>query len=107
MPTCHPRPQSGVQIGPKGIVNDETAFHAGCRRPPGSAVGVSLQTGKGNPLHLEDLGMIVMTTEKLVCGKGAACEQTCPVMSMGRICPTVEEFMEELAGMCSEVQPAA
>ena len=45
--------------------------------------------------------------EPLVCGKGAACEQYCPVMSMGRICPTPAEFAEELAELCSEIQPAA
>lgn len=31
-----------------------------------------------------------------VCGTGAQCEQTCPVMKMGRICPPLEQFLEEV-----------
>jgi hypothetical protein len=32
-----------------------------------------------------------------VCGSGAQCENTCPVMSMGRICPDLPTFLEEVA----------
>lgn len=32
-----------------------------------------------------------------ICGSGAACERTCPVMKLGRVCPTVTEFMDEIA----------
>ena len=38
-----------------------------------------------------------------VCGSGDECENTCPVMLMGRICPTPAEFVNELQTMMSEV----
>lgn len=31
-----------------------------------------------------------------ICGSGAQCEQTCPVMRMGRICPDYETFLQEV-----------
>lgn len=34
-----------------------------------------------------------------ICGSGLACEEYCPVMSMGRICPSVTEFLDEVAAM--------
>ena len=37
------------------------------------------------------------TGTAVVCGAGLQCEQTCPVMRMGRICPTLPEFIDELA----------
>ena len=35
-----------------------------------------------------------MTTGE-ICGAGAQCENTCPVMRMGRICPDLPTFLEE------------
>lgn len=37
--------------------------------------------------------------DKIICGTGAQCEQTCPVMRVGRICPPLPEFIDELAGI--------
>ena len=30
-----------------------------------------------------------------ICGTGAACEKDCPVMRIGRACPTVEDVFRE------------
>ena len=35
----------------------------------------------------------------IICGTGAQCEQTCPIMRVGRICPPLPEFIDELAGI--------
>ena len=42
-----------------------------------------------------------------ICGTGEMCENTCPVMEMGRICPPFATFMEELRILMplSEVAP--
>jgi len=34
-----------------------------------------------------------------ICGTGDACENTCPVMSMGRICPDLPTFLEEVRAL--------
>ena len=34
-----------------------------------------------------------------VCGSGAQCENTCPVMSMGRICPDLPTFLVEVRAL--------
>ena len=34
-----------------------------------------------------------------VCGAGEMCERTCPVMKMGRICPDLPTFLDELAAL--------
>lgn len=47
-----------------------------------------------------------MTNNPIVCGKGAACENTCPVMRMGRICPDLPEFLDELAALMAEPNEA-
>jgi hypothetical protein len=31
-----------------------------------------------------------------ICGGGLPCERTCPVMRLGRICPDVPTFLEEV-----------
>jgi hypothetical protein len=31
-----------------------------------------------------------------ICGTGDMCENTCPVMSMGRICPDLPTFLNEV-----------
>jgi len=31
-----------------------------------------------------------------ICGTGQPCERTCPVMRLGRICPDVPTFLEEV-----------
>lgn len=48
--------------------------------------------------HQRTLGGF-MTNTDLVCGAGAACEKTCPVMLMGRICPDVPTFLDEVAAL--------
>lgn len=30
-----------------------------------------------------------------ICGGGAACELVCPIMQSGRVCPSVEVYLEE------------
>lgn len=42
-----------------------------------------------------------------VCGTGQACEDTCPVMRLGRLCPTLPEFLDELAAMSVEAPQLA
>lgn len=42
-----------------------------------------------------------MNTGK-VCGTGAQCEVTCPVMRLGRDCPTLPAFLEEVAALIAE-----
>lgn len=42
-----------------------------------------------------------------VCGVGAACENTCPVMRFGRICPTLPEFIQEVTAMTVEAPQLA
>lgn len=37
-----------------------------------------------------------------ICGSGAACELKCPVMSVGRVCPTADEFFDELERVDSQ-----
>lgn len=37
-----------------------------------------------------------------VCGSGAQCENTCPVMLMGRICPDLPTFLEEVRCLMTE-----
>ena len=37
-----------------------------------------------------------------VCGSGAQCENTCPVMLMGRICPDLPTFLEEVRCLIAE-----
>lgn len=32
----------------------------------------------------------------IICGTGAECEETCPVMRMNRICPPVSEMLIEM-----------
>ncbi|SFR75830.1 hypothetical protein SAMN05428970_1976 [Agromyces sp. CF514] len=44
-----------------------------------------------------------MTDNPIVCGNGAACEKTCPVMRMGRICPEPAELVKEVL---EALQPA-
>ena len=39
----------------------------------------------------------------IICGTGAQCEDTCPVMRMGRVCPDVLDAVEE----CLEPQLVA
>lgn len=39
-----------------------------------------------------------MNTER-ICGTGNQCEETCPVMRLGRVCPTPAEFIDELLAM--------
>ena len=40
-----------------------------------------------------------MTHNGDVCGKGAACEATCPVMLIGRLCPDLPTFLDELTAL--------
>lgn len=40
-----------------------------------------------------------------VCGTGAQCEDTCPVMRLGRLCPTLPEFLDELANLYAATPP--
>jgi hypothetical protein len=47
----------------------------------------------------ENWGDMDTTGTAVVCGAGKPCEQTCPVMRMGRICPDLPEFIDELAGL--------
>lgn len=43
-----------------------------------------------------------------VCGTGEQCERTCPVMKMGRLCPDLPEFLEEVRVLLGDsVVPAA
>lgn len=30
-----------------------------------------------------------------ICGDGAACELVCPIMQAGRVCPSVEIYLDE------------
>lgn len=49
-----------------------------------------------------------MTKNPVVCGNGAACENTCPVMLLGRICPDpVDMVLEVLAAQTDQLSPAA
>ena len=47
-----------------------------------------------------------MHDDEITCGAGLPCERTCPVMSMGRICPTLPEFIDELAALLTPVVEA-
>jgi hypothetical protein len=37
-----------------------------------------------------------MMLDVRICGNGAECENICPVMRAGRICPPVTQLLEEL-----------
>lgn len=43
-----------------------------------------------------------MTDTTLVCGKGAACEAACPVMLIGRMCPDLPTFLDEVAALMTD-----
>ena len=40
-----------------------------------------------------------MSPDTIICGTGRACEQTCPIMKAGRICPPVADMLKELAAV--------
>ena len=40
----------------------------------------------------------------MICGETTACQNHCPVMRLGRVCPTVPEFMDELEAL--RISPA-
>ena len=42
-----------------------------------------------------------------VCGSGAQCENTCPVMLMGRICPDLPTFLNEVLCLTAEASEEA
>jgi len=47
--------------------------------------------------------------QRTVCGSGLQCESKCQVMMLGRLCPTVDEFLDEMisAGINSAPAPFA
>lgn len=42
-----------------------------------------------------------------ICGTGQPCERTCPVMRLGRVCPDLPTFLEEVrAVLAADPMPA-
>jgi hypothetical protein len=36
--------------------------------------------------------------DEMICGTGRPCEQFCPVMALGRTCPGLTDFLDEITG---------
>lgn len=41
------------------------------------------------------------------CGTGRDCEQTCPVMRLGRVCPDWATFLEEMAALRTQEEASS
>ena len=57
---------------------------------------------------LRERGLVEQQEQRTVCGAGLECESKCPVMMLGRLCPTVDEFLDQMleAGLNVPVSPA-
>lgn len=53
-------------------------------------------------------GLVEQQEQRTVCGAGLECESKCPVMMLGRLCPSVDEFLDQMimAGITAPVLPA-